>query len=146
MPQNTLTTPPAPPTPKDGEIEAERGALSAGSRQAAQTLAVRAAASAAVPGGRFRDWDPLALASAACGLTALIPVTSQVLGLVLGLASLVRIRSARRRGLVRRGTGWAWAGIISSGLMLFVWLLILTVILAVGGTFVGAAGALPTGG
>jgi hypothetical protein len=105
--------------------------------------------SPAAPGmhrGWFQDCDPLALVSAACGLTALIPIVSQVDGLALGVLSLIRIRSARRQGVVRRGTGWAWTGIVSSGFMLLVWGFVIAVMIAVGGTFAHVARSLPAGG
>jgi hypothetical protein len=73
------------------------------------------------PGGT----DALAIASAVCGMTAIVPVLSQVLGLALGIAGLVRIRRARRGGVWLRGTGWAWTGIACSGFLLLSWIAVL---------------------
>ena len=76
--------------------------------------------------------DGLAVASAICGFTAIVPVLAQVLGLGLGIASLVRIRRARRCGVHLRGRGWAWAGIASSGLLLLCWIVSIAALVAVG--------------
>ncbi|MBW7906888.1 MAG: hypothetical protein LC135_07145 [Phycisphaerae bacterium] len=78
----------------------------------------------------LRQVDPLAMASAVCGLTAFVPILSQLAGLVLGVAGLVRIRCARRRGLRRLGIGWAVTGLISSGAALAVWALLAAAFLA----------------
>ena len=86
--------------------------------------------------------DTLAVASAVCGFTAIVPVVSQVLGLGLGVASLLRIRQARRCGLKLRGRGWALAGIFSSGFVLLSWLAVFGVLLAVGRSFGNTAGVL----
>jgi hypothetical protein len=69
--------------------------------------------------------DRCAVASAVCGLTAVIPVVSQVAGLALGVLGLSRIHRARRRGQARTGTTWALAGIVSSGIALLAWVGIL---------------------
>lgn len=66
--------------------------------------------------------DRLAIASTVCGLTAFIPIFSQLVGLVLGLWALVRIRRARRAGLTVRGRGWAAAGITGNGFALLGWI------------------------
>ena len=76
--------------------------------------------------------DRLAIASAVCGLTAFVPIFSQLVGLVLGVISLLRIRRARRAGVVVGGTGWAAAGIVSSGFALLLWLGIMAAYVAVG--------------
>ncbi len=68
--------------------------------------------------------DGFAVASAICGFTAIVPVVSQVIGLVLGIVSLVRIRRARRAGIEVRGTRWAVAGVASSGFALLCWVAI----------------------
>ncbi len=68
-----------------------------------------------------RRTDGFAVASAICGFTAIVPVVSQVIGLVLGMVSLARIRRARRAGIEVRGTRWAVAGIASSGFALLCW-------------------------
>lgn len=76
--------------------------------------------------------DRLAIASAVCGLTAFVPVVSQLVGLVLGVISLLRIRRARRAGVAVGGTSWAAAGIASSGFALLLWLGIMAAYAAVG--------------
>ncbi len=76
--------------------------------------------------------DSLAIASAVCGFTAIVPIVSQVAGLGFGLASLARIRRARREGVALRGRGWAWAGIVTSGVLLLSW------VVAIGALFVVA--------
>ena len=68
-----------------------------------------------------RRTDPLAIGSAVCGIAAIVPVVCQVLGLGLGIASLVRIRRARRAGIALGGWGWALVGIFSSTLALVSW-------------------------
>jgi hypothetical protein len=79
--------------------------------------------------------DHLAIASAVCGLTALVPVISQVIGLVLGIASLRRIRRARQAGVEVRGKGWALTGIISSGFALLGWIAAFALLFLVGAVF-----------
>lgn len=86
--------------------------------------------------------DRLAVASAVCGLTAVVPVLFQVAGLVLGVASLVRIRRARRCGLELPGRGWAWVGIISSGFVLLSWVSVLGMLLAASGSMANTVEAL----
>lgn len=86
--------------------------------------------------------DRLAIASAVCGLTAIIPVISQVMGLALGIASLVRIRRAGRAGVAVRGRGWALTGIISSGFALVGWVAMVAALLLVGSVFSQTAGSL----
>jgi hypothetical protein len=88
------------------------------------------------------DTDSYALASAVCGFTAIIPVLSQVAGVVLGVAGLVRIRRARRAGFRRRGAGWACAGLVSSGVALAAWIVILVGFLWVRSTVSGVTGQL----
>lgn len=83
------------------------------------------------------------MASAVCGLTALVPVCSQIAGLVLGLVGLARIRAAHQRGENLRGAGWAVAGLCSSGLMLLVWLGMFAALASVGGVLDKAASKLP---
>ena len=80
------------------------------------------------------DSDGYALASAVCGFTAIIPVVSQLAGLVLGIVGLVRIRRARREGRERRGVGWAMFGLVSSGTALVGWVALLAVFLWLGST------------
>ena len=79
--------------------------------------------------------DRLAVASAICGMTAIIPVISQLAGLALGIASLVRIRRARRTGAEVRGTGWALTGIISSGFALLGWVAMVAALLVASSIF-----------
>lgn len=113
------------------------------------TLARPATLAPAVPGTAILSWwretDRLAIASAICGFTAIIPVLSQVAGLVLGIAGLVRIRRARQRGIRLRGKLWALAGIFSSGFALLSWIAVLAMLIAVRMSFAHIAGALPTG-
>ncbi len=90
--------------------------------------------------------DGLSVASAVCGFTAIIPVISQVAGLALGIAGLLRIRRARRAGRVLTGRGWAWAGIVSSTCMLFVWLIVVTLLTIIAGAFLQIGNALPMTG
>jgi len=65
--------------------------------------------------------DRCAVASAVCGLTAFIPILSQLAGIVFGCVALRRIAVQRRRGWRTRGTGWAIAGICSSVAVLVGW-------------------------
>lgn len=71
-----------------------------------------------VPGGT----DGMAVGSAICGMTGLIPLVSQIAGLSLGFASLARIRRARRRGIHLTGKGWAITGIATSVFALLGWI------------------------
>ena len=93
----------------------------------------------------LRGTDTLAVASAICGFTAIVPVVSQVVGLVLGVVSLVRIGRARRRGVALRGVGWAWAGIVSSGFVMLSWIAVLGLLLAVKASLLHTVNALPSG-
>ena len=68
--------------------------------------------------------DTYAIASAICGLTAIVPVISQVAGLALGVVGMVRLRRARRAGRPLRGLGWAITGLVSSGVSLVGWVAI----------------------
>jgi hypothetical protein len=77
----------------------------------------------------------MAVASAVCGLTAIVPFVSQIAGLILGVASLGRIRRARRRGVRLGGRGWAVAGIVTSGFVLLCWLVAGVALMAVGQVF-----------
>ena len=86
--------------------------------------------------------DSLAIWSAVCGLTAMIPVVSQVLGLGFGIASLARIRRARRTGLILGGTGWAITGVISSGFTLICWIGLFVAMFIIGSSFANSADAL----
>ena len=92
----------------------------------------------AAPGGAHlpvpRRTDPLAIGSAVCGIAAIVPVVCQALGLALGIASLVRIRRARRAGIALGGWGWALVGIVASGLTLVSWMAAGAALSAVGGS------------
>ena len=90
----------------------------------------------------LRQVDPLALASAVCGLTAFIPIVSQLAGIALGAAGLVRIGRPRRRGLARRGVGWGVAGLGSSGAALAVWALLAAAFIAAAAPFRNVGDAL----
>jgi hypothetical protein len=90
----------------------------------------------------FRGVDTLAVASAVCGFTAVVPIVSQVMGLAFGIASLVRIRRGRRRGVALRGRGWALAGILSSLFVLLCWIVVIAVFATVGSLFSGTDDAL----
>ncbi len=62
------------------------------------------------------------VASAVCGITGFIPFISQAAGLGLGIAGLVRINRARKRGVPMRGVGWAVTGLSTSVFGLLCWL------------------------
>jgi len=79
--------------------------------------------------------DGCCIASAVCGLTAVVPFASQIAGIALGIAGLVRLRRAKRSGVEKKGLMWAVIGLVSSGLMLLCWLMILGTLLAVGNIF-----------
>lgn len=66
--------------------------------------------------------DPLAVASAVCGFTGFIPVVTQVIGIVLGVAALLRIRRSRRAGIARGGTRFAITGLVMNGFTLVGWI------------------------
>jgi len=82
--------------------------------------------------------DGCAIASAICGISAIVPVLSQVAGLTLGVMALVRIGRAKRRGVLLRGKGWAWAGLASSGFVLLSWLAIFITMALVSGSYTGS--------
>ena len=86
--------------------------------------------------------DHLAIASAVCGITAIVPIISQVMGLGLGIASIVRIRRARRAGIERAGTGWALTGIITSGFALLGWIALFSIMAVIGTSMAGSADSL----
>jgi hypothetical protein len=90
----------------------------------------------------WRETEPLALASALCGFVAIVPVLSQVAGLVLGIISLVRIRHARRRGVWLRGKLWALAGIFTSGFALLSWIAVVAILIAARMSLLHTAGVL----
>ncbi len=86
--------------------------------------------------------DSLAIMSAICGLTAFIPVVSQVAGLILGIVAVRRIRRARRAGLAVAGMGWAATGITSSVCVLLGWIFVVAVLGVVAYFFSNTAAAL----
>lgn len=75
--------------------------------------------------------DRCAIASAICGLTAFVPVISQVAGIVLGVIALRRIRRVRRLGHPVTGVGWAVTGLVSSIFVLLSWIFVFAVMAAV---------------
>jgi len=83
---------------------------------------------AAAAGSARPPTDSLAIVSAICGLTAFIPVVSQIAGLVLGIIAVRRIRRARRAGLAVAGMGWAATGIASSVCVLLGWVFVVAVL------------------
>ena len=86
--------------------------------------------------------DHLAIASAVCGITAIVPIISQVMGLGLGIASIVRIRRARRAGIKLAGKAWALTGIITSGFALFGWIALFAIMAVIGTSMSGSADSL----
>lgn len=84
----------------------------------------------------------MAVASAVCGLTAIIPVVSQLLGLTLGVVSLVRLRRARRSGIELAGKCWAITGIVTSALALIGWIGLAVSMTLLGSSILDSAGAL----
>ena len=67
----------------------------------------------------------LAVASVAMGAVPLIPILSQIIGIVLGLMALRRISQARRAGVALKGGRCAWAGIGLNVISLLGWILTL---------------------
>ena len=89
-----------------------------------------------------RTTEPFAVASAICGMTAIVPVLSQLVGLTLGIVSLVRFRRAKRSGLELSGKGWAIAGITTSGLALIGWIGFAVVLAGLGSSVLSSSDAL----
>ncbi len=89
-----------------------------------------------------RTTEPFAVASAVCGMTAIIPVLSQLLGLSLGIVSLVRLRRAKRAGIHLAGKGWAIAGIATSGLALIGWIGFAAAMTCLGSSLLNSSDAL----
>ena len=71
-------------------------------------------------------------------------MVSQLAGLGLGIASLLRIRRASRLGLELRGRGWALAGILTSGFALLSWIAVCALLLTVKGSLSHSREALTT--
>ncbi|MHC5111689.1 MAG: hypothetical protein ACYTHJ_17630 [Planctomycetota bacterium] len=86
--------------------------------------------------------DRLAVLSAICGMSAMIPVVSQVAGLVMGILSLRNIKRAANAGLVIDGKGWAWLGISSSAFTLLGWMAFMAALSMIGNSLMDSAGAL----
>ena len=84
----------------------------------------------------------LAVLSTICGMTAFVPVVSQLAGLALGVISLRRIRRARRNGIKLPGRGWALTGVISSGITLLGWIAFIAVMAFVSDLLSQSSGAL----
>jgi hypothetical protein len=78
--------------------------------------------------------DKVAIASSICGLTAFIPVFSQLVGLFLGIWAFVRIGRARRAGKNVRGVGWALAGVTGNAFALLGWVSLFATFSALHGT------------
>ena len=89
-----------------------------------------------------RTTEPFAVASAICGLTAIIPVLSQLLGLSLGVVSLVRLRRAKRNGIHLAGKGWAITGIVVSGFGLIGWIGFAAVLASLGSSILNSSDVL----
>jgi len=75
-----------------------------------------------VPSQTHAPTDPFAIASAIAGITAFIPILSQLAGLVCGAAAIWRIRKARAAGIAARGYGWAAIGLVMSTGALLCWI------------------------
>ena len=86
--------------------------------------------------------DRCAVASAICGLTAIIPVVSQLVGVVLGVIALRRLGRARRAGQPLAGWAWAVTGIVSSVFVLLCWIFVIAVLGGVLWMFVKTSAAL----
>lgn len=97
--------------------------------RSAPPLAVQARPLASIAPGLLAKTpvDRYAVASAVLGLTAIVPVLSQIAGLTLGVLALRRIRRAQQAGLAMAGRGWAITGIVSSGVGLLIWIFIAVV-------------------
>ena len=68
--------------------------------------------------------DACAVGSAVCGFTGFIPIVTQVIGLILGLLAIGRIRRARLFGQERGGMRHAVVGIITNGATLLIWIFV----------------------
>ena len=67
----------------------------------------------------------LAVTSVVVGAVPIIPILSQIVGVILGLVALRRISQARRAGIDLPGSGCAWAGISLNIISLVGWILML---------------------
>ncbi len=86
--------------------------------------------------------DRVAVASVLCGATAFIPVISQVIGFVLGVIALRRIRRAKRMGTPVRGGRLAMAGITGNGLVLLFWIALFGAFTVLRSTYTNASESL----
>jgi len=68
-------------------------------------------------------------------MSAFVPVIAQLLGLWFGVVGLMRIRRARRHGRYLRGSGWAWSGLVSSGVALLGWIALPALLAHLGESF-----------
>ncbi len=87
-----------------------------------------------MPSQQSGHTDKVAVASSICGLTAFIPIFSQVVGLFLGVWALIRIRRARQAGRNVHGRGWATAGITGNGFALLGWIALFGIFATLKGT------------
>jgi hypothetical protein len=71
--------------------------------------------------------DGMAIGSALMGFFGFVPVVCQVIGVLLGTASLIRIRRARRRGASLAGVKVALIGLTGNVVLLVCWIAILGV-------------------
>jgi len=83
--------------------------------------------------------DACAVGSAVCGFTGFIPVVTQVIGLVLGILAVGRIRRARLFGQQRGGMKHAVVGIITNGATLLIWVLVFVALSSVFRSVAGTA-------
>ncbi len=67
----------------------------------------------------------LAVTSVVFGAVPIIPILSQIVGVIMGLVALRRISQARRAGIDLPGRGCAWAGISLNIISLVGWILTL---------------------
>jgi len=66
--------------------------------------------------------DSMAVASAVCGFTGIIPIICQIAGLAFGILSLMRIRRSKLMGAPLGGAPWAIVGIATSTVGLLGWI------------------------
>jgi hypothetical protein len=73
-------------------------------------------------------YDGYAIASLGLGLTGIIPIISQVVGIWLGVASLRRLRRGLQTGEPRRGAWMAWLGLTFNGAGLMGWIAVIAIL------------------
>jgi hypothetical protein len=88
--------------------------------------------------------DSMAVASAVCGFTGIIPIVCQVAGLALGILSLLRIRRSRLMGAPLGGAPWAISGIVLSGVGLLGWIAMFGAMSSVSSSFGSSSDLLGT--